>query len=260
MIYLTLRASYDARMRQLIPEPHPSRPDPELSALYAYPGHAQRWLRANMVASVDGVAQAEGASRGLSGPADLRVLRTLRGLADVVLVGAATVRTEGYQRPVVAREEFAAARQAAGQPPAAAIAVVSASLMVDFDSPLYTQAHTPTITVTCADAPAERLERARDAGEVIIAGERSVDLAQAVDRLAESGRGRLLCEGGPTLLAAVAAAHRLDEVCLSISPQLRAGAGLRILQGPEFAEPLRLTLHTLLTDEGFLFARYLVAF
>jgi riboflavin biosynthesis pyrimidine reductase len=244
-------------MRQLIPETHYA-PEPELTALYAYPGHARRWLRANMVASADGLAQADGASRGLSGPADLRVLRTLRGLADVVLVGAATVRTEGYRRPAVAREEFAAARAAAGRPPAPAIAVVSASLMIDFDSPLYTEAVVPTLTVTCADAPPERLERAHAAGEVLVAGQRRVDLAEAVDRIAGTGRGRMLCEGGPTLLAAVASAGRLDEVCLTVSPQLLAGAGLRILEGPEFAEPVALTLHTLLAEEGFLFARYLV--
>ena len=247
-------------MRQLIPEPPRSRPEPELSTAYAYPSHARRWLRANLVASVDGLAQADGASRGLSGPADLRVLRTLRGLADVVLVGGATVRTEGYQRPVVARAEFAAARRAAGQPAAAAIAVVSASLEVDFDAPLYTEAVTPTITVTVADAPPDRLERARAAGEVLVAGASGrVDLAAAVDRLADGGRGRLLCEGGPKLLAAVAAAGRLDELCLSISPQLRAGDGLRLLDGPEFPQPLRLNLHSLLTQDGFLFARYLVS-
>ncbi|HTJ71187.1 MAG TPA: dihydrofolate reductase family protein [Actinospica sp.] len=247
-------------MRQLIPEPHPSRPEPELSTLYGYPRGARRWLRANMVASVDGTVQADGASRALSGPADLRVLRTLRGLADVVLVGGATVRTEGYQRPVVAREEFAQARAAAGQPPAAAIAVVSASLDVDFDSPLYTQAVTPTITVTVAEAPPDRLAAAREAGEVLIAGPHGrVDIGEAIDRLVDSGRGRLLCEGGPKLLAAVTAANRLDELCLSISPQLRAGDALRLLDGPEFPAPIRLNLHSLLTEDGFLFARYLVA-
>jgi len=245
-------------MRQLIPEPLKSRPEPELPAVYAYPDHARRWLRANMVASVDGLAQADGASRGLSGSADVRVLRTLRGLADVVLVGAATVRTEGYTRPVVVREEFAGARAAAGQPPAAAIAVVSASLEVDFSSPLYTEAVAPTITVTCADAPADRLEAAYAAGEVLIAGTGRVDLAEAVDRFADGGRGRLLCEGGPSLLAAVATAGRLDEVCVSFSPQLRAGEGMRILEGPALPEPLPLTLHTLLTEDGFLFARYVV--
>jgi 5-amino-6-(5-phosphoribosylamino)uracil reductase len=246
-------------MRQLIPEPPRGNYAPDLSEIYAYPGHARRWLRANMVASVDGTAQADGASRGLSGPADLRVLRTLRALADVILVGAATVRTEGYLRPAVARAEFAEARVAAGQPPAAAIAVVSASLEVDFDTPLYTEAVTPTITVTTADAPPERLKRAEAAGEVLIAGRGGrVDLAGAVDLLADSGRGRLLCEGGPKLLGAMARTGRLDELCLSVSPQLRSGPGLRILDGPELAAPLGLTLHTLLTEDGFLFARYLL--
>jgi riboflavin biosynthesis pyrimidine reductase len=246
-------------MRQLIPEPSRSGPEPDLSTVYAYPHGARRWLRANLVASVDGLAQADGASRALSGPADLKVLRTLRALADVVLVGGATVRTEGYQRPVVARAEFAEARAAAGQPPAAAIAVVSASLDVDFDSPLYTEAVTPTITVTVADAPPDRLEWARTAGDVLIAGQQGkVDLAEAVERLVDTGRGRLLCEGGPKLLAAVAAVDRLDELCLSISPQLRAGDGLRVLDGPQFPTPVKLNLHTLLTEDGFLFARYVV--
>lgn len=245
-------------MRQLIPEAH-GGDEPDLAELYAYPGHVRRWLRANMVCSADGAAQADGASRGLSGPADVRVLRTLRGLADVVLVGAATVRTEGYLRPVAARPEFAEARAAAGRPPAAAIAVVSASLEIDFDTPLYTEALTPTITVTSADAPAHRLRRAEQAGEVLIAGSgHRVDLAGAVDVLTDSGRGRLLCEGGPKLLAAMLAAQRLDELCLSVSPQLRSGAGLRILDGPELPAAVGLTLHTLLADDGFLFARYLV--
>ncbi|MBR7837626.1 dihydrofolate reductase family protein [Actinospica durhamensis] len=246
-------------MRQLLPEPPRGAHEPDLSEIYAYPGRARRWLRANMVASADGAAQADGASRGLSGAADVRVLRTLRALADVVLVGATTVRTEGYLRPVVARPEFAEARAAAGQPPTAAIAVVSASLEVDFGTPLYTEALTPTITVTTADAPRDRLAQAEAAGEVLIAGEGGrVDLTGAVDLLADSGRGRLLCEGGPKLLGAMALAGRLDELCLSVSPQLRSGAGLRILDGPELAAPLGLTLHTLLTEDGFLFARYLV--
>ena len=103
------------------------------------------------------------------------------------------------------------------------------------------------------------MERARAAGEGLIAGPHGrVNLAEAVDRLVDSGRGRLLCEGGPKLLAAVTAAGRLDELCLSVSPQLRAGDGLRLLDGPEFPTPVRLHLHTLLTEDGFLFARYVV--
>ena len=245
-------------MFQLLPRPAHDH-EPDLAVTFAYPGGVARWVRANMVASVDGAAQRDGASAGLSGQADKKVFRALRSLADVVLVGAGTVRTEGYTVPAVVREESAERREAAGQGPAAAIAVVSASLDLDFDSLLYTAAAVPTITVTAESAPRDRLGAAREAGEVIIAGSETVDPALAIDLLAESGRGRILCEGGPRLLGAVAAADRLDEVCVSISPQLVGGAADRILTGPPLDPPLPLVLHSLLSEDGFLFARYLAA-
>jgi riboflavin biosynthesis pyrimidine reductase len=245
-------------VRQLIP--HSGRDvEPDLSAVYAYPGHTSRWLRANMVSSADGAAQAGGRSAGLSGEADKKVFRALRGLADVILVGASTVRTEGYRQPAALRDKDAEARAAAGQRPVPAIAVVSASLDLDFGSPLYRQATVPTITITVEDAPPERLAAARDAGEVVLAGSGRADLALAVDLLAESGRGRILCEGGPHLLAAIARAGRLDELCLALSPNLVAGHALRIMDGAVFDPPLPLTLHTLLAEDGFLFTRHLVA-
>ena len=79
----------------------PPAPGPvDLDAAYAVPAAALagrgRHLRANFVASADGAASLEGVSAGLSSPADKRVFSVLRGLADVVLVGAGTVRAEGY--------------------------------------------------------------------------------------------------------------------------------------------------------------------
>lgn len=227
--------------------------------VYAYPGRASRWLRANMVSSVDGAAQADGKSAGLSGGADKKIFRVLRGLADVILVGATTVRTEGYRQPAVPRDQFAQARQAAGQGPAAAIAVVSASLDLDFEAPLYREPAVPTITITVSDAPPDRLASAREAGEVIVAGAGRVDLAAAVDLLAETGRGRILCEGGPSLLAGLAHANRIDEICLTLSPQLQCGHAKRVADGPLLDPPLPLTLHALLIEGGFLFTRHLVA-
>lgn len=245
-------------MRQLIPPPVHDRV-PDLFTAYAYPVGAHRWTRANMVASADGAAQYDGVSGGLSGPPDKKLFRVLRALADVVLVGAATVRTEGYGSAAVVREEFQQARAAAGQPPAPAIAVVSAGLDLDFGSRLFTEATVPTITVTVEDAPADRLAAARAAGEVIVAGTGHVDLCRAVDLLADSGRGRILCEGGPRLLAGLAAAGRLDELCLTLSPLLVAGPAKRIVDGPGIDPAPRLVLHSLLTEDGFLFARYTVA-
>ncbi|HEV3169797.1 MAG TPA: pyrimidine reductase family protein [Actinocrinis sp.] len=246
-------------MRQLIPRTSRDA-EPDLAAVYAYPGHARRWMRANMVASVDGAAQADGKSGGLSGSADKRVMSVLRALADVIVVGASTVRVEGYDKPPSPpRPQFAALRAEAGQTEVASYAVVSASLDLDFDSPRYTEARIPTITITVADAPTDRLAAARAAGEVIIAGEGRVDMALALDTIAGSGRGRLLCEGGPHLLSAIAHASYLDELCLTLSPQLRGGEAFRLLEGVKLDPAVPVTLHTLLVEEGFLFARYLTA-
>ncbi|MDG4864085.1 dihydrofolate reductase family protein, partial [Streptomyces sp. T-3] len=85
----------------------------ELADRYAYPDGPGVWLRANMVSTLDGAAQHEGRSQPISCPADMRIFGTLRGLADVVVVGAETVRQEGY-RPARARDAFAERRAAAG--------------------------------------------------------------------------------------------------------------------------------------------------
>lgn len=233
----------------------------ELADAYAYPSAARAdgrpWLRANMVSTLDGAAQHDGRSQTISSAADMRIFGTLRGLADAVVVGAETVRLEGY-RPARAREAFAARRAAAGQGPAPAIAVVSAGLHLDFSLPLFSEPSVPTILVTGAEAPAARLRAAEKAGvEVVIAGEGpGVDAAGAVHALAERGLVRLLTEGGPRLLGQFVAAGVLDEVCLTVSPTLTAGYAQRIAGGPGPAVPERFALVSLLEQDGFLFTRY----
>lgn len=159
----------------------------ELAEAYAYPetGPGGHWLRANMVSTLDGAAQHEGRSQPISGETDMRIFGTLRALADVVVVGAETVRQEGY-RPARAREAFAARRTAAGQGPAAVIAVITASLDLDFSLPLFTSPLVPTLVVTGAAAPADRVAEAAAAGaEVVVAGDGTgVDPARAVRELA----------------------------------------------------------------------------
>ncbi|ODA71983.1 pyrimidine reductase family protein [Streptomyces sp. AVP053U2] len=234
----------------------------ELAAAYAYPepepgGGRRPWLRANMVSTLDGAAQHEGRSQPISSPADMRVFGTLRALADVVLVGAETVRQEGY-RPARARAGFAAAREAAGQGPAAAIAVVSASLDLDFSLPLFTSPLVPTLILAGAAAPPARAAAAEAAGaRVVTAGEGAgVDPARAVRELARLGHTRLLTEGGPRLLGQLVAAGVLDELCLTVAPMLTAGDAQRIAGGPSVTLPRRFTLKAMLEEDGFLFTRY----
>ncbi|MFD6836837.1 pyrimidine reductase family protein [Streptomyces diastaticus] len=229
----------------------------ELADAYAYPETAGPWLRANMVSTLDGAAQHEGRSQPISGSADMRIFGTLRGLADAVVVGAETVRQEGY-RPARAREAFARRRAAVGQTPAPAVAVVSASLALDFDLPLFSAPGTPTLVLTGAAAPAERVRAAQAAGaRVLIAGTGSaVEPERAVHVLAEQGLTRLLTEGGPRLLGQFIAAGVLDELCLTVSPMLTAGDAQRIASGPPVVLPKRFSPASVLEEAGFLFTRY----
>ncbi|MFF4230766.1 pyrimidine reductase family protein [Streptomyces sp. NPDC001820] len=215
------------------------------------------WLRANMVSSLDGAAQHEGRSQAISSDTDMRIFGTLRGLADAVVVGAETVRLEGY-RPARAREAFAERRAAAGQSPAPAIAVVSASLDLDYSLPLFAEPLVPTMVLTGAAAPPDRIRAAEKAGaEVVIAGDGpGVEPVRAVRALAERGLVRLLTEGGPRLLGQFVAAGVLDELCLTLSPTMTAGDAQRIAGGPALAVPERFALASVLEEAGFLFTRY----
>ncbi|MFF4172772.1 pyrimidine reductase family protein [Streptomyces sp. NPDC001744] len=229
-----------------------------LADAYAYPEGDAPWLRANMVSSLDGAGQHEGRSQPLSSETDMRIFGTLRGLADVIVVGAETVRLEGY-RPARAREAFADRRAAAGQGPAPVIAVVSASLDLDFSLPLFTAPSVPTLVLTGTGAPADRVRAAREAGaEVLFAGDGTrVEPARALAALAERGLRRQLTEGGPRLLGQFVAAGVLDELCLTISPTMTAGDAQRIAGGPSVAVPTRFRVASVLERDGFLFTRYL---
>ncbi|MCU7822431.1 dihydrofolate reductase family protein [Kitasatospora sp. DSM 101779] len=229
-----------------------------LAALYAYPdeaGAGRPWLRANMVSSLDGSARLEGLSEGLSSAADKRIFGVLRALADVVLVGAETVRAEGY-RPARARKEFAAARAAAGQAPAPVIAVVSRRLALNLSAPLFTEPLVRTVVLTTEDSPAEARRAVAEVADVVVAGEQSVDLPAAVAALAARGWTRQLTEGGPRLLGGLAAAGLLDELCLSLAPLMTAGDAPRIAYGAAVEKVRAMRLESLIEEGGFLFGRY----
>lgn len=242
-------------MRRLLPTPVD---EVDLRAAYAYPTDlaGRCWLRANMVSSVDGAATVDGKSGGLSGAGDQKLFAVLRGLSDVVLVGAGTARTEGY-RAMRAKDEYADARMALGQRPAPVLVLVSARLELDPSSQLFHGGAERTIVVTPASSPADRRVLLAEVAEVVVAGDDQVDVGAATDALVERGLPRVLCEGGPALLADVATVGRLDELCLTVAPRLVGGESRRILRGPQVDVELRLA--HLLDDEGTLFARYVRA-
>lgn len=249
--------------RELLPVP--GRTDVDLVGTYAYPTDLDRpWIRANMVASVDGGAiDPSGRSRGLSSPSDRRVMALLRGMCDVVLVGAATARQEGY-RPVRPREVWEKLRE--GRPATPRIAVVSRSL--DIQEELLTTApeDARTLVFTIADSPAERRDFVAAHADLVVVDDASVRPEHIIRALAERGLYRVLTEGGPHLLAEFVATGSLDDLCLTVSPHLLGAGSPRIVTGgpgtpgaPEDASvqntPVRMA--HLLEAEGNLFTRYL---
>jgi riboflavin biosynthesis pyrimidine reductase len=235
-------------MRRIFPHPAEAVSP---AAEYAYPEGP--WLRCNMIASVDGAAWLDGRAGGLGNAADRRLLSLLRGLADVVIVGAETARPENYG-PVRPSALWGEVR--AGRDPVPPLAVISRRLDLDFAAPLFSAARTPTIVITCESAPEDLLRNAQKHADVIVAGADLVDIGAAVDTLVGRGHTRLLCEGGPRLLGQLAAADRIDELCLTVSPILAAGDAARIVNDAPLsvAQPLRLA--HVLEDEGLLFTRY----
>jgi riboflavin biosynthesis pyrimidine reductase len=141
--------------------------------------------------------------------------------------------------------------------------VVSRRLDLDPDSPLITAApaHARTIVITAAQAPADRRAELARHADVIVAGDETVDLTAAVSALTKRGHRRMLAEGGPRLLAQLAEAGLLDELCLTIGPLMAGPGAPRIVAGTSgtgpVATPLPLTLTHVLEDDGFLLCRYI---
>lgn len=196
----------------------------ELAQLYAFP-RGRRWLRTNFVSTLDGAGVgADGRSGSINTPADNRVFALQRNLCDAVLVGSGTVRVEGYERITPTRL----------RPVPPALVVVSGSGRVPEGLAGPVEGRGAGLLVTCAGAGPAALERARRTlGEdaVIVAGADSVDLPVALHSLAARGVRHVLCEGGPTLLAAALAAGVVDELALSLVPSVVGGAATRITSG-----------------------------
>ena len=240
-------------MRELFPD---AVADPDVAQLYAYPAGPRTWLRANMVESVDGAASVDGRSGGLSGDADRAIFHVLRSQADVVVAGSGTVKDEHY-RP--AQKSAMVPELRAGRTATPPIAVITGTLDLDLSASLFTDAppDARTIVITTEKAPEDRRQAAAEVADVIVAGTDQADLGGALDALAERGLRRVLCEGGPHLLAQFAAAGRLDELCVTVSPVLGAADAGRILAGPALPGGLALSLGHVLEDQGFLLCRYL---
>lgn len=230
-----------AALTRLLPGPaeirdveHPDTRD-WLADLYA--PSSPSMVRLNFVASINGsVVGEDGTSNSLSSRLDRTVLGVIRQHADVVLVGARTVRREGYRAPRHAR-----------------LAVLTRSgdlsghrLGDTFLRPL----------ILCPEAAVERVDRQMRgfSVEIVPLPTATLDPRDVLSALRNRGLPGVVCEGGPTLAAALLDAGLVDELCLTTSPKLHA-PGLPLL--PRLTTTVPATLRSLLADDdGYLYARW----
>lgn len=226
----------------------------EIVERYRVADRAVPWLRMNFITSLDGAATVGGLSAGLGNDDDRLVFDTLRMLSDVIVVGAGTVRAEGYGgvRLAPADESWRVAAGLAGQP---ALAIVSARLELEPSHPFFADAAVRPLVVTCESAPRKRREALAEVADVLLCGTDAVDPRQMVAQLAGRGLRQMLCEGGPHVFGALLSADCVDELCLTISPLLEGGKAGRISRGGT-AAPRAMSLVHALPAGDMLFLRY----
>ncbi len=214
------------------------------------------WVAGHMVAGLDGTAAIHGKVGALSTDVDQDLFRRMRQIADVVVVGAETVRKEGYGL-VRLSEEAQAARQALGKPPTPPVAVVSGSLNLNWNLKLFREApeHAPTMVVTGESADPDAVAEAKQHAEVVFAGADRVEPATLLKTFAARGYQVVLCEGGPTLLGGLVAADRLDELLLSVAPVM-GGDNLPVSVRPDGAGIAHFELQHVMGAHNTLFLRY----
>jgi riboflavin biosynthesis pyrimidine reductase len=190
---------------------------------------------ANFVTTLDGVVAFDG--EGLSGGGEVSgfyepdrfVMGLLRSLADVVLVGAGTVRAAPkhewtarhvHRRSAGAYAEFRRASGVTSTEPTTM--VVTARGGLDPQHPGLSAADVPVVVVT-STAGAGRLGALRFGSHVTVevAGDGDVVPAQDIVALAARVGARVvLCEGGPHVIGDLLAARLLDELFLTVAPQV----------------------------------------
>ncbi|WP_430869108.1 dihydrofolate reductase family protein [Demequina aurantiaca] len=206
------KTSTDATLTQHTPVEKVFPPDAAETGLSLLYRQAPRTVRLGMIQSADGKSSGpDGSSRSLNGPEDLRILRTLRSQADVVLVGAQTARRERYG-DITLPPAMASTRRVAGLPDTVALAIVThtGNLPPDLNPE-------STWIITTVGSPASRRLDAVWQQRMIYAGSDQLAPRSMIRGLAAHGLTRVLCEGGPTIADELLNKGLVDDYCLTTS-------------------------------------------
>jgi riboflavin biosynthesis pyrimidine reductase len=239
---------------------------------------ARPYVYSNFATTLDGVVSlnVEGHKSGgdISGfsAEDRMVMGILRAYADAVVVGSGTFEVDRRHLwtaedifPRFARD-YRAFREALGKRGPPLNAVVSGSGNLDLSLPLFASGKVPALVVTTVSGE-RKLREQRIPDRLVIRTVRSkrkkISARSVLAALRRASPGRLiLVEGGPRLVADFYAEGLLDELFLTLAPQI-AGRGVpdervSLIMGRTFAprRPLWGKLVDLRRGESHLFLRY----
>jgi riboflavin biosynthesis pyrimidine reductase len=201
---------------------------PELAEHYGGTlGFEEPRLVTNFVASVDGVVAIPSLPRSIriiGGDSDRFVMALLRACADVVLIGAGTLRASPGSTWTAARAyprqepQLAELRRRLGRPERAELAVLSAGGSLDPGHPALAE----RALVLTTEQGVANLEGRTPAGCRLlnVGGEGTVDVTAAVAALRERGHRLILSEAGPHVFGSLLAAGLVDELFLTLAPLL----------------------------------------
>lgn len=238
---------------QLLPERKDLAGVEDLESAYLQP--SDRHLRVNFISSLDGAIEFDGRSGPLGGPADRSVFMAMRAVADVIVVGAGTARTENYG-PVRLGSDAVERRLRRGQRALPPLAVVTARGSLDPGDRMF-ESGGHVIVFTTGAVAASRADLA-EVAEVVGCGDARVDLAGVLKELEARGMGRVLCEGGPELMRSLLMSRLVDELCLTVAPVLAGPQRTHLTGEAPLERPELLELSGLIEGDGMLMTRYRV--
>lgn len=244
-------------MRRLLPDPGETTVADQAASLdLVGSAPADRpYVVTNFALTLDGHATIGGRSGAIGSDSDTAMLVGLRTRVDAVMIGAGTMRAEGYGR-VIADPAKRERRRRAGLTEDPLMVIVSGRLDLPWDAPLFTEGFGQCLIATTSDAEAPPTATPVD----VLRQADAINLAAVLEHLrAERGVRALLCEGGPHLHAQLIDAGLVDELFVTHAPKLAGGDGVGLVAGLSDRERT-LELAWLLNDleTGELFARYRV--
>lgn len=272
-----LEALFDAHTGTVLPLP------PELAAIYGqlrFPVQPDRpYTFANFVTSLDGVVSLE--APGHAGGSDISgnnthdhmVMGILRAVADAVIVGAGTLRkspnhvwTAEYIYPPFA-PLYQQLRHALGKSEPPLNVIVTREGNINLNQPLFHSGKVPVLLVTTTQGEQRLRQQTMPSSTQIVALDQTAGRelsARAILQVTQRARPAdlILTEGGPQLLATFFAERCLDELFLTLAPQVagrdetiaRPGLVSGKLFAPDF--PLWGSLVSIKRETSHLFLRY----